>query len=45
MISIEIQSLLNVHPSVRFYYILVIVCNVYSYRFHHLVQCAQGRKL
>ena len=28
MISIEIQALLNVHPSVRSYKILIIVCNV-----------------
>ena len=44
MISIEIHALLNVHPFVRAYNILIIVCNDYSYKFHHPVQCAQARE-
>ena len=32
-------------PSVRSYKIIIIMCTVYSDKFHHPVQCAQGRKL
>ena len=38
-------GLIEYQPSVRSYKInMIIVCNVYSYKFHHPVQCAQGRK-